>query len=471
MDERKPAKGDKGMKRPVLFSYWLVLAAAQLMPQQRDFPKLTNDDILIHKDIVYRIANGHELKLDIAVPRDLNSPAPAIVDFPGGAWRICNKSVDDARFYAEHGFIGVSVEYRTSDIAVFPAAVHDCKAAIRWLRAHAEKYDINPNKIGVTGISAGGHLAALLGTSGDDIFLEGQGDDSEYSSRVQAVVDHFGPIDFLAKDDATGLGLKHMNNLPPAETPEALFLGGPVREKRELARLANPMTYIDPADPPTFIGHGEKDGMVIIRQSERFFEALKRAGVPAEFVRVKNADHQYRPYQWDAKVDPSVAELTEMTMRWFEKWLGAPNLDRDAIRKSQKERKPPDRLKTYRLYYQLTIDLPGKTKESSSKGKFALLCEGKVLAEGEMLLSDLSTGEGRTFKKALSISGVDLQNKEIMWNFRGEIFDSQLSEKFEPMYMQGEMFDDSIEGVGFTIQISADKSFRIEKAVYRKISK
>jgi acetyl esterase/lipase len=407
------------------------------------------------------------LKIDVAVPKHLQSPAPAIVDFPGGAWRICNKSVDDARFYATYGFVGVSAEYRTSDIAIFPAAVHDCKTVIRWLRAHAEKYMINPSRIGVTGISAGGYLATLLGTSGGDEYLEGNGGYPEFSSGVQAVVDHFGPMDFLAQNDTAGLGLENVLDLPPAESPEALFLGGPVQEKKEMARLANPITYIDPKDPPIFIGHGEKDGIVLIKQSELLFEALQRARVPTEFVRVKNADHQYRPYRWDATVNPSVAELQEMTIRWFRKWLGTPDLNMDLIRKLDKERKSGEASKHYELYYRLTIDLPGKMKESYCKGRFALFCQGEVLAEGEISLKDLSTKGKRTFQKDLVIAGFDLRNKELMWNFRGEIFDAKLSQKFEPMYMQGEPFDDSIKGVGYTIRIREDGSFKIDRVVFR----
>jgi acetyl esterase/lipase len=428
---------------------------------------LTDDDILTHKDVVYRVVDGRELKFDIAVPKHLASPAPAIVDFPGGAWRVCKKSLDDARLYAAYGFVGVSAEYRTSNIAIFPAAVHDCKTVIRWLRAHAETYMIDPNNIGVTGVSAGGHLAALLGTSGGDKYLEGNGGYPEYSSSVQAVVDHFGPIDFLVKNDTAGLGLANFLVLPPAESPEALFLGGPVQENTELARRANPITYIDPKDPPTLIGHGEKDGVVLIRQSELFFEALQRAGVPTELVRVKNADHQYRPYRWDATVSPSVAELNAMTIRWFLKWLGTPDLNMDVVRKLHKERESNEASKQYGLYYKLTIDLPGKTKESYCKGRFALLCEGKVLAEGEIFLKDLSTEEKRTFQNDVVISGFDLHNKKLMWNFRGEIFDAQLSQKFEPMYMQGEPYDDSIRGVGHTIRIGEDRSFSIETVVFR----
>ncbi|MBN1213148.1 MAG: alpha/beta hydrolase [candidate division Zixibacteria bacterium] len=455
---------DKPYLKGIIYLLMVLLIGTVLVHPQ----VITRDDINLYEDIVYKTVDGHELKLDIAVPKYLESPAPAIVDFPGGAWQICNKSIDDARYYAEYGFVGVSVEYRTSDIALFPAAVHDCKAAIRWLRAHADEYNINPDKIGVTGISAGAHLAVLLGTSGNDAYLEGQGEYLEQSSLVQAVVDHFGPTDFLAMKDTTGLGLKDFSELPPDETPAALFLGGPVQEKKELARLANPITYIDPNDPPILIGHGEKDGMVIIKQSEILFEALKKAGVPTEFIRIKNAKHQYRPYKWDVNVSPSLAEISELTIQWFEKWLGTPKLNMNNVQKAHREQVGITTSKNYSFYYRLTIDLPGKTKDSYCVGNFIVLCEGKVLAQGEISLSDLSSEENRTYRKDFTLSGIDLDNKEIMWNFRGEIYDSKLSEKYEPMYMQGEKYNDSIRGIGFNININEDKSFKIDKVIYRE---
>ena len=130
-------------------------------------------NIKLEKDVVYAEVDGLQLKLDIAYPDILLEPAPAIVDIPGGSWRFVRKSIEDAIWYAKLGFIGVSTTHRTSDIAVFPAAVHDCKTVIRWLRANAKKYHINPDKIGVTGFSSGGHIAVLLGTSGGTNTLKG----------------------------------------------------------------------------------------------------------------------------------------------------------------------------------------------------------------------------------------------------------------------------------------------------------
>ena len=405
---------------------------------------LSKQDIIIHEDIVYAVGGGHELKLDIAVPKYLKMPAPAIVDIPGGAWRVVNKSAEDAMFYAKYGFIGVSVTHRTSDIAVFPAAVHDCKTAIRWLRAHAREYRIDPDKIGVTGFSSGGHLAVLLGTSGGDPYLEGKGDHLDYSSRVQAVVDHFGPTDFLKMNDSD---LPDRMDHFAADSPESLFLGGPLREKSELARLANPITYVDSEDPPVLIGHGEKDGMVIINQSELLHEALAEAGVPTDFIRVKNAGHMYRPYKWDAEVSPTVDDMNRMTIEWFQKWLGKPELDTNRI-PSQKAGPAVQSLKETPLYYRLTIELPGKTEKSYCKGRFMVRGGGEVLVRGNIEMNDLSSADKRMFQQEFMITGADMAGEEIMWNFQGEIYDSTIDEKFEIMYKQGEKYDFSLEGNG-----------------------
>jgi len=453
---------NKKVKRKKISSLVLIFFAA-ICISDSDPQILDKEDIAVHKDIVFTVVDGHELKLDIAVPKCLKAPAPAIVDIPGGSWRVVNNSTEDALFYAKYGFIGVSITHRTSDIAIFPAAVHDCKTAIRWLRAHAKEYNIDPNQIGVTGFSSGGHLAVLLGTSGGDSYLEGDGDYQDHSSSVQAVVDHFGPTNFLEMNDSELADrIDHFSE----NSPESLFLGGPLKEKRELAHLANPIIYIDSEDPPVFIGHGEKDGLVIINQSELLYEALKKAGVSTDFVRVKNADHMYRPYIWDAEISPTIDDMNRLTIEWFQKWLGKPELDLTRIA----NRKPkPDiqSLEKIHLYYRLTIELPGKTIKSFCRGRFTVRAGGEILAKGKIEMNDLSSAEKRIFQQDLVITGVALNGEEIMWNFQGEIFDSELDEKFEIMYMQGEKYEPSIEGLGYHIRINKDKTAGIEKKVYR----
>ena len=425
---------------------------------------LQEKDITVWKDIVYAVADGHELKLDIAVPKCLKAAAPVIVDIPGGAWRVVHKSADDALFYAKYGFVGVSITHRTSDIAPFPAAVHDCKTVIRWLRAHAEEYHINPNKIGVTGFSSGGHLAVLLGTSGGDDFLEGKGGYEGYSSRVQAVVDHFGPTDFLKMNDSD---LPDRADVFSPDSPPSLFLGGPLREKADLARLANPLNYIDPKDPPVFIGHGEKDGMVVINQSEILYEALKKAGVPTRFVRVKNATHMYRPYKWDVDVTPTVNTLNRMTIEWFEKWLGKPELDLTHIQRREPKQETSSG-KKIAFSYRLTFELPGEITQGTCRGRFLVKAGDKILHRGNIQMDNLSSKDKQTFFQKFDVEEADVSAKEIMWNFQGEISISLFDKPHEIMNMQGEKYNSDIEGVGYHFRIKKDKTVETVKKVYRK---
>jgi acetyl esterase/lipase len=442
------------MKKLILFNC-LLLVMATITSAQQNVP-LQKEDITVWKDVVYAVIDGYELKLDIAVPKYLKSPAPAIVDIPGGAWRVVNKSVDDALFYAQYGFVGVSITHRTSDIAPFPAAVHDCKTVIRWLRAHAKQYQINPNRIGVSGFSSGGHLAALLGTSGGDSYLEGKGGNGDYSSSVQAVVDHFGPTDFLK-----------MHDKDAPDSPPSLFLGGPVKEKADLARLANPLNYIDPKDPPVFILHGENDSMVTINQSEIFYEALKKAGVPAKFVRVINAAHMYRPYKWNIEISPTVDSLYEMIIPWFEEWLGKPELDTARIQ----PRKPRQEIasgKKIPFSYRLTFEFPDEITRGTCVGRFLVKTEEKVLYSGNIQIDDLSSKDKPLFVQKFEIEDAGLDGKEIMWNFRGEINISLSDESIPVMLMRGEKYDPEMEGVGYHFRIKKDLNVDVEKKVYRK---
>ena len=279
--------------------------------------KLNQENIVIERDVVYSTVDGYQLTLDIAFRKDLQSPVPAIVHIHGGGWRGGNKNSDKAKVFAEHGFVGISINYRLSGIAKFPKGVHDCKTAIRWLRAHAKQYNIDPNQIGVTGSSAGGHLSALLGTSGGDKYLEGTGDYLDYSSHVQAVVDHFGPTNFLRMNDKPG----QIDHFSP-DSPESQWLGDPITKLPNLVQKANPITYIDKDDPPTIIIHGENDKSVIFNQSELLYNALKQAGVETKLIRVKNADHGYKPNPPNATVSPTIEQINTMEIEWFQRVLG-----------------------------------------------------------------------------------------------------------------------------------------------------
>lgn len=268
--------------------------------------------IASEKDICYTEVGGVRKTLFVAYAEERCAPLPAVVHIHGGGWRQGSASQEAAARLAREGFVGISINYRLSQEAIFPAAAHDCKTAIRWVRAHAAEYGIDPDRIGVMGESAGGHLAALVGTSAGDAYLEGDGGYREFSSRVQAVVDQYGPTDFLYMNAAPG---KIDHDAP--DSPESAFIGGPIQQHRAQVRLANPITYIDRNAPPTLIMHGRSDMAVPFNQSELLYAALQKAGVVVELVSVENAGHGFKPDPADAVIAPGREEIAAKQIEWF----------------------------------------------------------------------------------------------------------------------------------------------------------
>jgi acetyl esterase/lipase len=180
------------------------------------------------------------------------------------------------------------VEYRLSQEAIFPAQIHDCKGAVRWLRANAQKYHLDRNRFVAWGASAGGHLVALLGTSGGVAELEGNVNDLKESSRVQAVIDWFGPADLPHMGEAESY-VRHN----AADSPEAKLIGGAIPENMDKAARASPTTYASKEAPPFLIMHGDRDFEVPFNQSERLYDALKKAGAEVTFIPMKGAGHGF----------------------------------------------------------------------------------------------------------------------------------------------------------------------------------
>lgn len=154
---------------------------------------------IVKKDLEFANVDGHSLKLDLYLPAEVKD-APLVVWIHGGGWSGGSKNGCPISWLTDDGYAVASISYRLTDKAIFPAQIHDCKAAIRWLRANAEKFGYSTAKVGVSGSSAGGHLAALVGTSGDVKELEGTvGGNLDQSSRVDAVVDFYGATDFVLR--------------------------------------------------------------------------------------------------------------------------------------------------------------------------------------------------------------------------------------------------------------------------------
>jgi acetyl esterase/lipase len=244
------------------------------------------DIATIHRDVEFATPGGpgHDpILLDLFVPKAGDGPFPLIIWVHGGGWQAGDKKPCPAAIMLRDGFAVASVNYRLTDIAPFPAQIHDVKAAVRWLRAHAKENKLDPTRFGAWGASAGGHLVALLGTSGGISALEGADlGNAEESSRVQAVCDWYGPTDFSRMPDLAGANKEGML---------AKLFGGTVGEKRELATLASPVTHATKDDPPFLIQQGDKDNLVPVGQSQALDSALKEAGVPVEIMIVPGAGH------------------------------------------------------------------------------------------------------------------------------------------------------------------------------------
>lgn len=240
-----------------------------------------------HRDLVY-VDGGHERhKLDLYLPEKAADPLPLLIWVHGGGWQ--NGSKDGCpplrAGYVAQGYAVASINYRLSGHAVFPAQIEDCKAAIRWLRAHAKEYSLDPQRFGVWGSSAGGHLVALIGTSGDVKEFD-VGANLDLSSRVQAVCDYYGPTDFTVFVTTPGYE-SHATDA----SPEARLLGGAVMQNKDKAARVNPITYVTKDDPPFLIVHGDKDPTVPINQSQLLFDALKKNEVSAHFHTIHDAGH------------------------------------------------------------------------------------------------------------------------------------------------------------------------------------
>lgn len=258
-------------------------------------------------DVTYcTTEGGTRLKMDLYPPKNAQGPAPVVVYVHGGGWMSGNKNDDIARtFFGElthRGYLVASLNYRLAPKYTFPAQIQDVKCAIRHLRANAASYNLDPERIGAMGGSAGGHLVSLLGTSDASVGWD-TGEYAEQSSRIQAVIHMYGPSDLLAM-------FKNW------QQPVGEQVFGVSSNSDPRMAVYSPLTYITPDDPPFLILQGDLDGVVPIEQAQILFDHLQSAGVPVQLILVKNAGHGLRPKGGD--MQPSLPELVNLVADFFD---------------------------------------------------------------------------------------------------------------------------------------------------------
>lgn len=255
-------------------------------------------NIEVSRDIEFAIVDDLSLKLDLYQPVGAASP-PLVIWVHGGAWRAVSKDSMPLHELVKRGYAIASVDYRLSPVAKFPAQVHDCKAAIRFLRAKAKHYGYDASRIGIAGSSAGGHLVAEIGVTNGHPKLEGTvGDHLDQSSSVQAIVDYYGPTNFLTilkQSTPHGLSVR----VPALQ----LLLGSQPEENAALAKLASPVFHVDRNDPPLLMIHGDADPQVPINQSHELHGRYKMLGLPARLEVIHGGAHGGPEFYDRARID------------------------------------------------------------------------------------------------------------------------------------------------------------------------
>jgi acetyl esterase/lipase len=274
------------------FVCWAAFAAdasAQPAPKRPTLPK----GFTAEYDVKYIPDGDPAQTLDLYFPeKAAEKPQPLLIWIHGGGWVAGSKSGVPYLNQLGRGYVVASVEYRFSQKALFPAQIQDCQAAIRWLRANAKKYNIDPDRVGVGGASAGGHLAALVGTSGGKKAFPSIGDNKDQSDRVQAVCDIFGPADFWtvikqADEDKDVKNIFKWNN----GDPYSKLIGARLGEDKEKCDAVSPVHYVSKDSPPFLILHGDRDTLVPYAQSVELADLLKKAGVAVTLQRLPGSGH------------------------------------------------------------------------------------------------------------------------------------------------------------------------------------
>ncbi|MBA2481792.1 MAG: alpha/beta hydrolase [Planctomycetes bacterium] len=259
----------------------VVLAGCTSAPRSLTHPA----GVEIVQDQTYRVVDGIALGLDLYRPDGVDEALPVIVWVHGGGWFRGKKDDCPIAGFARHGYVVAAIDYRVTRQAVFPAPVTDCKAAVSWLRANASRLRIDPDRIGVWGSSAGGHLAALVGTTNGHEFYEDPETRTRATSDVRCVCAFFPPTDLLRLYADSDPRFWRIRMAIP------WLLGASVDRRTAAARAASPLALVTPSAVPFLIFHGDADTMVPLKQSELFDGALRAAGVESRLIVVPGAGH------------------------------------------------------------------------------------------------------------------------------------------------------------------------------------
>jgi acetyl esterase/lipase len=267
-----------------LLAFWLVWSAGVVSAQQPPAPAIP-DNVIYEPSVAYASADPQQV-MDIVRPRGGAQTHPAVLFVHGGGFRAGSRKgyLSQCIRLAQHGYVTATADYRLAPAAPYPAAVHDVKAAVRYLRANAGKLTIDPTRIGATGGSAGGHLVLMLGLTGGMPQFEGDGPNRDQSSRVACVVDMYGPSDFTK---SYGKSVDAAEVLP-------LFLGGDLEHARLKHIQASPLNWVTPDAAPTLAIQGTKDRYVNYEQSVWLIDRMLSVGVEAELETIDGADHGFK---------------------------------------------------------------------------------------------------------------------------------------------------------------------------------
>jgi acetyl esterase/lipase len=244
------------------------------------------DEVVFESGVEYTNPDEQHLQLNLARPKSITSPRPAVLCVHGGGFRAGKRERWDdlCKRLATKGYVAATCTYRLAPKYQFPAAVYDVKAAVRWLRGNAAKYQIDPQRIGVVGDSAGGHLAQFLGVTGDIAQFEGPGGNADQSSRVTCVVNYYGPSDFTK---SYGKSVDAHEVLP-------LWLGGDDTREHRRHVLSSPLNWVTPNAAPTLLIHGTKDQYVAYEQAVWMHDRLKSVDVEVELLTLQDAQHGFK---------------------------------------------------------------------------------------------------------------------------------------------------------------------------------